>query len=187
MIMKEGWICVHRNTLEHAVFQDAEVFKVWVWILLNASFRPNTVLVGRQVVNLCAGQFIYGRKTASEKLNLSESKVYRIVKMLKDMGCIKIDVNNKFSIITVENWKKYQADELKANSKRTDEKQQVNTNNKDNNLNNINNLYSARESVPTPKATKFSNFTPRKSNIDYRAIELNALRKRLERMREDDR
>lgn len=185
--MKEGWISLYRSITEHVVFQDAEVFKVWVWILMSVSFRDKTILVGKQVVNLSAGQFVFGRKTASQMLNMSESKVYRIVKTLKEMGCIQIDANRGFSIITVENWGKYQGDELKLNKRRTDVEQKVNTTNKENNLNNINNLYSARECVPTPKATKFSNFTPKKSNIDYRAIELKALRKRLERMRENDR
>ncbi len=187
MIMKEGWISLHRSITEHAVFQDAEVFKVWVWIILNASYCDKTALVGKKVVNLRTGQFVFGRKTASQQLNMCESKVYRIVKMLEEMGSIKIDANNKFSIITVENWAKYQGDEQKLNKRRTDVEQKLNTTNKENKDNNINNYYNAREYVATPKATKFSNFTPRKSNIDYRALELKALRKRLERMREDDR
>lgn len=42
-----------------------------------------------------------------------------------------------------------------------------------------------RETVPTPKSTKFNNFQPR-SNIDYKKLELEALRKRLARSRKGD-
>ena len=44
---------------------------------------------------------------------------------------------------------------------------------------------SSRETVPTPKATKFNNFEPR-SNIDYKKLELEALRRRLARSKEGD-
>lgn len=44
---------------------------------------------------------------------------------------------------------------------------------------------SSRETVPTPKATKFNNFESR-SNIDYKKLELDALRKRLARSKEGD-
>ena len=184
--MTDGWICLHRSIEEHPVFEDADVFKVWVWILLSATYRSKSALVGRQVVELKAGQFVFGRKTASQKLKMSESKVYRIVNALKEMGCIKIDTNNRFSIITVENWGKYQADEQQLNNRRTEAEQNLNTTNNVNNFNKYNNITSARECVPTPKATKFSNFTPRSSGIDYRALELKALRKRIEMMREND-
>ena len=43
----------------------------------------------------------------------------------------------------------------------------------------------SRETVSTPKATKFNNFQPR-SNIDYKKLELEALRKRLAKSKEGD-
>ena len=37
-----------------------------------------------QKVELKSGQFIFGRKKASEELNMSESLVYRYMQFLKD-------------------------------------------------------------------------------------------------------
>ena len=184
--MKEGWISLYRNIEEHPVFKDPYVFKVWMWILMNANYKDKSVLIGKQVVDLKVGQLIFSRNSAAQKLDMSDSRVYRTVQLLEQMGCIKIDVNRKISIINVLNWGKYQVDEQKVNRKRTDVEQIVNTSNNINNINNYNNLNSAHACVATPKATKFSNFTPSKNKVDYRAIELNALKKRLERMKEND-
>lgn len=54
-------------------------------------------------------------------------------------------------------------------------KENINKNIKDNYINNQRNF-----DVPTPKATKFNNFTSG-SNIDYHKLELAMLRKRMER------
>jgi len=110
-------------------------------------------MIGLQEVELEKGQFIFGRKVAANELKMSESKTYRLIKKLETMQNLNIKANNKYSIITIENWELYQFDENKneqqfeqqMNNKRTTNEQQMNTNknikNNKNNKNN-NNIYS---------------------------------------------
>ena len=135
------------------MFNNPDLLKVWIWCLLKATHDDYTQMVGLQEVNLVKGQFVFGRKVASDELQMSESKTYRLIKKLELMQNLNIKTNNKFSIITIENWELYQFDENKneqqfeqqMNNKRTTNEQQMNTNknikNNKNNKNN-NNIYS---------------------------------------------
>ena len=99
------------------------------------------------------GQFIFGRKVATNELKMSESKTYRLIKKLENMQNLNIKANNKFSVITIENWENYQSDnnnneqqsEQQMNNKRTTNEQQMNTNKNIKNNKNIS-IYSIFDS-----------------------------------------
>lgn len=142
-----GWIRLHRKLKDSLVFDNPDLLKVWIWCLLKATHDDYTQMVGLQEITLEKGQFVFGRKAASVELKMSESKVYRLIKKLENMQNLNIKTNNKFSIITIENWGLYQSDECKGeqqseqqmNNKRTTNEQQMNTNKNIKNNKNINN------------------------------------------------
>jgi len=148
-----GWIKLHRKLKNSLVFDNPDLLKVWIWCLLKATHDDYIQMIGLQEVELEKGQFIFGRKVAANELKMSESKTYRLIKKLETMQNLNIKANNKYSIITIENWELYQFDENKneqqfeqqMNNKRTTNEQQMNTNknikNNKNNKNN-NNIYS---------------------------------------------
>jgi len=140
--LRQGWVSLHRKLLESNVFQDEKLLKIWIYCLLKATHKEHEQLVGKQLVNLSVGEFVFGRKKASSDLKISESTVWRNMKLLEKMGNISINSNNKFSVVKVENYQQYQSDkedfEQQVNNKRTTNEQQVNTNNNINNINNIN-------------------------------------------------
>ena len=127
-----GWIKLHRKLIESPVFDNPDMLKVWLWCLLKASHKEHTHLVGLQTVNLQEGQFVFGRKKASVELNLSENKIYRLMKTLETLGNIDMNPNNKFTLVTVGNWRKYQVDqqenEQQIDNKQTTNRQQIDTN-----------------------------------------------------------
>ncbi len=102
---------------------------------MKASRRACKIMVGLQLVQLEPGQLVFGRKSVSEELNLSESKVYRLLKFLESAQNLTIKPNNKFSLITITNWHTYQdyipegeqQPEQQVNTKRTtsEHKQEV--------------------------------------------------------------
>lgn len=112
-----GWIKLHRKLLDSPIFQNEKLFKVFAYCLMKASHKEHTQLVGRRVVHLQKGQFVFGRKRASEELRLKESTVRDYVKLLEKLGTIDIKSDNKFSVITVVNWAIYQNDEEISDSK----------------------------------------------------------------------
>ena len=126
-----GWIKLHRKLLDSPIFQNEKLFKVFAYCLMKASHKEHTQLVGRRVVHLQKGQFVFGRKRASEELRLKESTVRDYVKLLEKLGTIDIKSDNKFSVITVVNWAVYQNDEEISDSK-NDKKSTTNQHQMDN-------------------------------------------------------
>ncbi|QXV20055.1 DnaD domain protein [Staphylococcus epidermidis] len=126
-----GWIKLHRKLLDSPIFQNEKLFKVFAYCLMKASHKEHTQLVGRRVVHLKKGQFVFGRKRASEELRLKESTVRDYVKLLEKLGTIDIKSDNKFSVITVVNWAIYQNDEEISDSK-NDKKSTTNQHQMDN-------------------------------------------------------
>ena len=127
----DGWLKLYRSILDSAVFQDAEILKVWVWLLCNVAFEQHDTICYGKVINLKPGQIATGRKKIAQCTDLNENKVYRALTVLKSLGNIEIKATNKYSIITVVNWDKYQDENVKRtsseqrnNSKTTTEEQQ---------------------------------------------------------------
>ena len=129
----DGWLKLYRSILDSAVFQDAEILKVWIWLLCNVAFEQHDTICYGKVIHLKPGQIATGRKKIAQCTDLNENKVYRALTALKSLGNIEIKATNKYSIITVVNWDKYQEEngkrttgEQQNNSKTTTEEQQGN-------------------------------------------------------------
>lgn len=130
----DGWLKLYRSILDSAVFQDAEILKVWIWLLCNVAFEQHDTICYGKVIHLKPGQIATGRKKIAQCTDLNENKVYRALTVLKSLGNIEIKATNKYSIITVVNWDKYQDENVKKtsseqqnNSKTTTEEQQDNS------------------------------------------------------------
>ena len=119
----DGWLKLYRSILDSAVFQDAEILKVWIWLLCNVAFEQHDTICYGKVIHLKPGQIATGRKKIAQCTDLNENKVYRALTALKSLGNIEIKATNKYSIITVVNWDKYQEE----NGKRTPSEQQTNS------------------------------------------------------------
>ena len=128
----DGWISLHRKLLDSLVFSNPNLLKVWVWCLLKATHTEHTQMVGLVKVELKKGDFVTGRFKGSEELNLNPSTFYKYLKVLEDEKQIKINSNNKFTVVTIVNWEVYQVEKIKSNNKITTKEQQNNTNNKGN-------------------------------------------------------
>lgn len=145
----QGWISLHRKLLESKIFQNEKLLKVFIYCLLKASHIEHQQQVGRQVVTIKPGQFVFGRKKAAMELNMKESTVRDYMNLLKYDNTIDIKSTNKYSIVTIVNWELYQdtnekrdnKNDSKDDNKKTAEGQQINTNNNDNNGNNVNKEY----------------------------------------------
>ena len=131
----KSYIKLFRKLLNSPIFENEKALKIWIWCLLKATHKERLQLVGQQEVTLQKGQFVFGRKRASEELKMSESTIYKYIKLLEKLQMISVNSNNKFSVVTVEKWEEYQIEELKDNNKVTTKEQQSNTNK------NVKNIY----------------------------------------------
>lgn len=106
--MTNGWIKLQRGLLEHGIFQDSDLLRVWVYCLLQASYRTVQLPIGRQVIQLQPGQLLFGRKAFSQRLQMSEGQLRHVMQQLVDFGSIAVMATNRYSIVTIVNWTVYQ-------------------------------------------------------------------------------
>lgn len=124
----DTWIKLYRKLLKSPIFENEKALKVWIWCLLKATHKDRNQLVGLQIVRLKNGQFVFGRKKASEELKMKESTIYKYISLLKKLQMIDVKSNNKFSVVSIEKWENYQTSQIESNNKGTTKEQQSNTN-----------------------------------------------------------
>jgi hypothetical protein len=140
-----GYIKLYRQLLDNPIIcKDTEHLAVWIYLLLNATHTSMDKLFCGKRVTLQPGQLITGRKAIAEKLNISESKVQRILKTFEIEQQIEQQTATKNRLITVKNWCAYQESEQQieqqVNNNRTTSEQQVNTNKNVKNDKNVENV-----------------------------------------------
>ena len=81
--MEETWIKLYRKIIKSPIWENEKALKLWIWCLLKATHEEREQLVGQQLVQLKVGEFVFGRKKASEELQMNESAIYRYLKLLE--------------------------------------------------------------------------------------------------------
>jgi len=118
--MNRGYFKTWRKITDSAVFQNEGLLKVFIWSMARAAYRETfvTVRTGRGVseVKLLPGQFIFGRESAAQELNMKPSTAWKRMLKLKNLEILNIESNSHYSIITIVNWDTYQCDHEKRNS-----------------------------------------------------------------------
>ena len=108
-----GSIALHRKIMQSPVFKNPELYQLWSWCLLSASYKKRTVMVDiggkKHGVTLKPGQLIYGRRSTAEALGANPSTTRHRLKKLEAMGLIKIFSKGSYSIIYITKWSIYQS------------------------------------------------------------------------------
>lgn len=104
--MADGWIKLHRQSIESRVFSDAALWRLWTWCLLRANHSPG-YFAGNDIAR---GSFATGTRAAGETLGLSPSTVHRGLKKLAEWGMIALAVKHGYTVVTVSNYETYQGD-----------------------------------------------------------------------------
>lgn len=136
----KGWIKLHRKLMDNPIFDNPNLLRVWLWCLLKASHDHHQQMIGLQIVDLEPGQFVTGRFKGSDELKINPSTFYKYLKTLEKLKMINLKSNNKMTIVTIENWRKYQVEDAETyqqnNNKISTKEQQNNTNKNDKNVKN---------------------------------------------------
>lgn len=125
------WIKLHRKSLDSRVFSDPCLWRLWCWCLIKSNWKRGWYCG----CELQPGQFAIGREAASEELGISGSAWYRGMQKLQEFGSIRVEANNRFTIVSIVNWRKYQGEvdnerttnEQQADNERTTSEQQADT------------------------------------------------------------
>ena len=132
----QGWIKIHRKILEWKWHDNPVVGWLFIHCLLSANHDDGYwkgILVKK-------GSFITSQPHLAKKTGLSVMQVRFALDKLKLTGELTVKTTNKYSVITINNWSKYQDINSQINSQLTGKQQAINrqlTTNK-NNKNNKN-------------------------------------------------
>lgn len=121
-----GWIKLHRNIVNNWVYEDAEYLKIWITFLVDATHTTYKKLIGNSILVLKPGQFIFGRKKYSEKLNITEWKLRKAIELFVQDEMIKVvKRTNKYTIYEIVNYSLYQHQERQQETANSSELEQA--------------------------------------------------------------
>ena len=120
-----GYVKLWRKLLDSPIFTNHNLLVFWIWCLLKASHKEANIMVGYQSITLQPGQFVFGLYASSKETKLSIQKIRTCLLILKKLENITINTTNKYSIISIVNWRDYQEDITSnlTNSQQTNNKQ----------------------------------------------------------------
>lgn len=122
MIDGFGAVFVHRQLRDHWISTDGNTLKVFIQILLRVEWKEGkTVFFNGVEVKLQPGEMTFGRQQMAYWSHLSPKQVRISINKLKMAQTVAIKSTNKFSILYLNNWEKYQNLASKRASKRADE------------------------------------------------------------------
>lgn len=104
----EGWITLHRKFLTWEWFDKPEMVQLFIWLLLNANYTDKKWQ--GQVIK--RGQILTTTPKIMEALRLTERQTRTCISRLKSTGEVSVKTTNRFTIITICNYDRYQNDNL---------------------------------------------------------------------------
>lgn len=140
----QGWVKLYRQMLESAIWKKPHLVKLFVYCLLRANYKdamiPHPSITCP--VKVEAGQFICGMYTLHFALYGAEipssqpkprdyrspKTVWKYLATLQDLGMVTLKSGNRFTVVTVVNWERYQSGKTEnvqqpSNRRETEEKQ----------------------------------------------------------------
>ena len=102
--MDEGYIKLFRSMTTWEWYQDANTTRVFLHLLLNANWEDSRY----RGYDIPRGSVVTGLHSLSESLGISIKSVRTALKHLKSTGEVTIKTTNRFSIVTIANWEKFQ-------------------------------------------------------------------------------
>lgn len=132
-MISQGFIKLHRQIIEWEWYGDINVSRLFIHCLLKANHKDNRW----QGKIIKKGSFITSYENLSIETGLSVQQVRTAINKLKLTNEITYHSTSQYSIITINNWDKFQLDNTQNNKQTTNEQQtnnkQITTNKNDNN------------------------------------------------------
>lgn len=118
--MDNGWIRLHRKSLNSSIWVNPVIWFVWCWCLLKANHEINKFPFNGKDIAIKPGQFITGRSKALSELPMISPQNYKTaINYLKLTNRITSQITNKFTIISIIKWDEYQKNKDELTSKLT--------------------------------------------------------------------
>nr|DAQ21862.1 MAG TPA: replisome organizer [Caudoviricetes sp.] len=125
-----SWIKIFRELLQWEWFQKAEMVQLFIYLLLKASCTDKQW----QGMTVKRGQLVTSNATMRQDLRLSEQQIRTCIKRLISTGEITYKSTNRYVVITICNYDKYQEignpineqNNVQTNNQSTNEQRAIN-------------------------------------------------------------
>lgn len=118
MAEKQGWIKLDRSIMNHWIYEDAEMLKAWIDLLLSCNHKDNKILFDAHPIVIKRGQYMTSIRKLSNRWGWSRARVVRFLDTLEEDGMITRKSDTKKTLLTIENYGFYQG--IEATNKATD-------------------------------------------------------------------
>ena len=98
------YIKLFRSLLAWEWYKDTNTTRVFLHILLKANYKPSQY----KGYTIAAGECVFGYNAWAKELGLSVRQVRTAIEHLKSTNEITMTSTNKFSVVTVVNWERWQ-------------------------------------------------------------------------------
>jgi len=119
-----GYIKLHRKFLEWQWYSDGNTKSVFIHCLLSANYQETKWK--NEVIPI--GAFITSAEKLGAEIGLSRQQIRRAFFNLQTTNEITIKSTNKYTIVYVQNWAKYQIDAVDGNQQKNKQKTPNSTN-----------------------------------------------------------
>ena len=171
----DGWIKIHRKLLDWEWYDDGNVVRVFLHLLLTANFEPKNW----HGITIERGQVATSVLNLANQVHLSPKQVRTALEKLKNTNEIDTQTANKYTLITICKYDNYQtlessegqtngnqrANEGQTNGNQRATTKEIKNDNKEKNDNNILGEKTKRFIPPTIDEIKFY-CQERKNNVD---------------------
>jgi len=106
--MEKGWFKLYRKLEDEPFYKKSHYVHLWIHILMRASREGRKVVINGETLDIPLGSIVTGRKRLASETGIKESTIRSTLSWLEVNQLITISVTPKFSVITVNNWEKYQ-------------------------------------------------------------------------------
>lgn len=106
------YIKLYRKVMDNAIFLELpyDRWHAFEFLLLKARRFPTVIILKGKPIRLEVGQLICGEDKLASKWGWSRGKVKRYLDMLENLGMIKKNGTPYGTLITIENYTKYQGE-----------------------------------------------------------------------------
>ncbi len=106
--METGYIKVYRSIQECSFKRDPERFALWVHMLLEATHKPISTMLGGSPITIHAGQFVSGIRDLSAETGVSFQRVRSSLDFFEKEGMIARSKGRSGTVFTIQNFGDFQ-------------------------------------------------------------------------------
>lgn len=111
--MERGYVKIYKSLFDHEIWLNPELancFKIWIWCLSKANWKPKTWMCRGEKVWINRGEFVSGSRKASTQLGVSNKTFWKWISYLEGEHMIRTNKTPKYTLFTIVNWEKYNAE-----------------------------------------------------------------------------